>query len=314
MKRIAILITALLLAVSCAAAAETVSVYALQGPTGIGMAGLMENNDGSYDFTLTGAPDAVTAAILSGDADIAAVPTNLAAVLYNKTNGGIRMLAVNTLGVLYILENGNGITCAADLAGKTIYATGQGSTPEYVLNYVLEKNGIKDSVTVEYVGEHAALAAMAAEGKADIVMLPEPFVTNLLMKKSDMRTALDMTELFNDAAAEAGTPAILSMGCVIARTDFINNEPESVDAFLKAYQMSAEQVNADAAAAAELAEKHGVMPNAGVAEKAIPNCHIVFIAGEEMKSSIQPFLQVLCDADPKSVGGKMPDDGLFFLK
>ncbi|MDO5436018.1 MAG: ABC transporter substrate-binding protein [Clostridia bacterium] len=314
MKRIAILIAVLMLAVSCAAAGETVNVYALQGPTGIGMTGVMEGNEGSYDFTLAGAPDAVTAAILSGSADIAAVPTNLAAVLYNKTNGGIRMLAVNTLGVLYILENGEEITCAEDLAGKTIYATGQGSTPEYVLNYVLESSGIRDSVTVEYVGEHAALAALAAEGKADIVMLPEPYVTNLMMKKDDLRIALDMTELFNNAAAANGTPAILSMGCVIARTEFVENEPESVQAFLKAYEQSAAQVNADPAAAARLAEKHGVMPNAGVAEMAIPNCHIVYITGEEMKNSIMPFLQVLCDADPRSVGGKMPDEDMFYLK
>lgn len=317
MKKLFALMMALVLALSaaaCAVAEEPVKVYALKGPTGIGMVQMMDQNDGSYAFTLAGAPDEVVAAVASGSADIAAVPTNLAATLYNKTQGGVQMMALNTLGVLSILEKGESIQSVADLAGKTIYATGQGSTPEYVLNYILATNGLTDSVTVEYKAEHAELATLAAAGEADIVMLPEPNVTSVLMQNSDFRIALDVTELYNEAAAMNGVEgATMSMGCVIVRKAFAEEQPDKVAAFMDGYAKSVAFVNDDVAGAAAMVEAQGILPKAAVAQKAIPNCHIVFISGEEMKTQIKPFFDVLYSTNPKSVGGTLPGDDFYYL-
>lgn len=294
-------------------AEKTVNIVTLQGPTGIGMVKMMEDNNGSYQFTATSAPDEAVAAILSGNADIAAVPTNMAAILYKKTNGNVRMLALNTLGVLYILENGNEILSAEDLAGKTIYATGQGATPEYVLNYILDAYGLKDKVTVEYKAEHAELATLMSAGQVDIALLPEPHVTSVLMKNPDVHIALDVTEMFDQAAERGADRGILSMGCVIARKDFVNEHPELIDSFLKDYALSVEFVNQNPSQASQYVEKYGIMPKAAAAEKAIPNCHIVCITGSEMAEQIGPFFEILYHADPKSVGGEIPDDCLYYI-
>ena len=318
MKKILALALALCMALSLvtlASAEDTTSVYALMGPTGIGMVSLMEDHADEYAFTLVGAPDAVVSAIASGEADIAAVPTNLAATLYNKTKGNVQLLALNTLGVLSILEMGETIQSVEDLAGKTLYATGQGSTPEYVLNYILAANGLTDSVTVEYKSEHAELATLAAAGDVDLVLLPEPHVTSVLSQNAQYRIALDVTALFEEAAAKNGEEnTTMSMGCVIVRKDFAQANPEKVAAFMEAYAQSIEFVNSDVEAASQLVEKHGIMPKAAVAAKAIPNCHIVYIDGEEMKTQIEPFFQMLFAANPASVGGALPAEDFYYSK
>lgn len=318
MKKILALALALCMALSLvtlASAEEATSVYALMGPTGIGMVSLMEDHADEYAFTLVGAPDAVVSAIASGDADIAAVPTNLAATLYNKTNGNVQLLALNTLGVLSILEMGDTIQSVEDLAGKTLYATGQGSTPEYVLNYILAANGLTESVAVEYKSEHSELATLAAAGDVDLVLLPEPHVTSVLSQNAEYRIALDVTTLFEEAAAKNGEEnTTMSMGCVIVRKDFAQANPEKVAAFMEAYAQSIEFVNSDVEAASQLVEKHGIMPKAAVAAKAIPNCHIVYIDGEEMKAQIEPFFQMLFAANPASVGGALPAEDFYYSK
>lgn len=319
MKKFVAMVLALCMALSLAAAAgaeeEKTNVYALMGPTGIGMVSLMEEQAQAYNFNLVGAPDAVVAAISSGDADIAAVPTNLAATLYNKTKGNVQLLALNTLGVLSILEKGDTIKSVDDLAGKTIYATGQASTPEYVLNYILEANGLSDSVTVEYKAEHSELATLAAAGEVDLVMLPEPHVTSVLSQNAEYRMALDVTTLFDEAAEKNGTAgATMSMGCVIVRRDFAQTHPDKVAAFMEAYEASVDFVNSDVTAASELVEKHGIMPKAAVAAKAIPNCHIVYIDGEAMKEQIEPFFEMLFAANPASVGGALPEEDFYYQK
>lgn len=311
MKKLFAFLMTLCLLVPAAALAETapVRVYALMGPTGIGMVKLMNDNDGTYDFTLVNAPDEVVAAIASGSADIAAVPTNLAATLYQKTKGNVQLVALNTLGVLYILDRTGEINSLADLAGKTLYATGQGAVPEYVLNYILAANGLTDSVTVEYKAEHAELATLAAAGEVDVCMLPEPNVTAVLSQNADFRIALDVTELY-DAAAEGTT---MSMGCVIVRKAWAEEHPDELAQFMTAYEESVAFVNSEVEAASQMVEAQGIMPKAAVAAKAIPNCNIVYIDGEEMKAAIQPFFQVLFDANPSSVGGALPDDGFYYL-
>lgn len=313
-KMIAVLLMMSIFLTAACAVAEPVRVYALKGPTGIGMVQMMNNNDGTYEFTLAGAPDEVVAAVVSGNADIAAVPTNLAATLYNKTQGGVQIMALNTLGVLSILEKGESIQSVEDLAGKTIWATGQGSTPEYVLNYILAANDLTDKVTVEYKAEHAELATLAAAGEVDLVMLPEPHVTSVLMKDAGFRVALDVTELYTNASAKNGAQdAVMSMGCVIVRREFAEKNPEAVADFMAAYADSVAFVNSDVDAASQMVEEQGILPKAAVAKRAIPNCHIVFIAGEEMKSQIAPFFQVLADANPKSIGGMLPGDDFYYL-
>ncbi len=314
MKRlwIALWVLCLLLPSAAAAEHEGLSVYAMKGPTGIGLVQLMDSED--WQVTLAGAPDEAVAAVLSGAADLAAVPTNLAATLYNKTGGQVRLMALNTLGVLHILENGETIHDVEDLAGRTIYATGQGSTPEYVLNYILAAHGLTDQVTVEYKAEHAELATLAAAGQVDLVMLPEPNVTAVLAQNADFRRALDVTALYNDAAAQQGAEgAAMAMGCVIARAEVLEQHPDQVAAFMEAYARSVDFVNGDPESASLLVEQAGIMPKAALARQAIPNCHIVFIEGQEMKDMIVPFFQVLYEANAKAVGGALPGEDFYYV-
>ena len=293
---------------------EPMRVYTLAGPTGIGMVGMMEDNGGEYAFTLCSAANDIVAAIASGSADVAACPTNLAATLYQKTNGAVQLLALNTLGVLHVVTADESIQSVQDLAGRTIYATGQGSVPEYVLRYILEQNGLADSVTVEYVAEHSELATLLAAGRAEIGVLPEPHVTSALMQNDSLRAALDVTALFEDAArADGKADMVLSMGCVIVRRAYAQEHPESVAQLLTDYAASVEQVNADVSAAAQLVQKHSILPKAAVAECAIPNCHIVFVTGDAMRAQIEPLYQLLYDANPASVGGALPDDAFYYV-
>ena len=318
MKKIGMMMLALVMALSlsaCAAADDAVRVFALKGPTGLGMTGLMENHPDDYAFTLAGAADEIVAAIASGNADIAACPTNLAATLYNKTKGGVQLLALNTLGVLHVVSSDHSIDSFDDLAGRKVYATGQASVPEYVISYILEANGLKDKVEVEYIAEHSELATLMAAGKADIGILPEPHVTSVLMQNKDMKTVIDVTTAFEAAAKTAGNEnMVLSMGCVIVRRQFAQENPEKVSAFMNAYSQSVAMVNADPAAAGELAQKHGVMPKAAVAARAIPNCHIVFVEGEAMRTQIEPLYHVLHAAKPASVGGALPGDDFYYVR
>jgi NitT/TauT family transport system substrate-binding protein len=295
-------------------AADTVqiSVTALKGPTGMGMVKLMEdagtNGKLDIDFSLSGAPDEAAAKFISKEADIAAVPINLASVIYNKTDGQAVMLAVNTQGVLYVLESGSEVNSVSDLSGKTIVASGMGSTPQYLLEYLLEQNGIADKVTAEYKAEHSEVAALLVSGRAKLAMLPEPSVTAALAKNPELRVALDLTEEWNKISDTA-----LVQGCIIARKDFVEKNPAAVDEFLKSYRESAEFVNNDPAAASILIEKFGILPDAASAEKAIPRCSICCVTGKEMETSAKAMLEVLYGADPKSVGGAIPGENFYYV-
>lgn len=293
-----------------------IRVATLKGPTGMGMAKLMDDNangtaSNKYEFTVAGAPDEVTAAVISGELDIAAVPTNLASVLYKKTEGEVQIAALNTLGVLYMLENGNTINSVEDLRGKTIYATGQASTPEYVLNYILTKNGIDPAkdVTIVYLAEHSELATQMTSGDVVLGMLPVPNVTSVLMANSDVRIALNLTEEWNKCTDNG---SVLSMGCVIVNKAFAEANKDAVNAFLDEYKASVEYANNNNEDASVLMETYGIIPKAAVALKALPDANICFIDGEDMKNQILPFYQVLFDANPSSIGGSIPDDSFFY--
>ncbi len=305
-------------AVSSAASPKTtIKLATLKGPTGLGMLKLMSDNDAGastnkYEFTLAGAPDEIVSKITTGEIDAAAVPTNLAATLYNKTNGKIQMAAVNTLGVLSVVTNGETVASIKDLKGKTVYSSGQGSTPEYAINYILEKNGLEvgKDVKVEYKAEHAELAALVISGKAKIAVLPEPFVTQVTAKNKNVKIALDVTKEWNKAA---GDKSVLTMGCLIVRKDFAEKNRDAFNKFLDEYKASSEFTNSSVEQAAALSEKYGIMP-AAVTKKAIPNCNIVYMDGSEMKAKIPDFLNVLFKANPKSVGGKLPGDDFYYEK
>ena len=295
------------------------SVVAMTGPTGIGMVKLMadseaESTEVDYTFELVGAADEITGKIVNGDVDIAAVPCNLASVLYNKTQGAISVLAVNTKGVLYILEaGGESIQSVADLAGKTIVSTGKGTTPEYTLNYLLTSNGLnpETDVTIEYKSEATEVVAALKQGLCDVAMLPQPMVTAAMAQVSDLRVALDVTKEWANIQGEDGTDLIT--GCVIVRNEVLENNKKAVDTFLKEYKASINYVNENVADAAQLVADYGIIANAAIAEKAIPACNIVFMGGEEMKANMEGYLGVLAAANPKAVGGALPDAAFYYI-
>ena len=293
-----------------------VNLYVLSGPTGIGAMNLWAAADAgetenTYHITMSGANDEVVAAISKGEADIAAVATNLAANLYNKTEGGVTVLAVNTLGVLSLLGNGQDAASVADLAGKTIYAPGQGANPEYILRYVLTGNGLdpdKD-VTIQFVGEGSELLTVWQSEPEAIIMAPQPVATSILMQYEGAKTLFDMTEEWDKAS---GGDSTLMMGCVIVRNAFLQENPGAVELFLKEYAASIEKAQTDVEGTAALCEQYGLIPKAALAQKAIPSCGLTFVTGAEMKTDLSAYLQVMYDADPKSVGGALPGDDFYY--
>lgn len=316
MKRIVAVITAAVMLFSLAAFAACskkqddteIRIAALKGPTGMGMVKLADKqNYPNYTVSIEASPDALNPRIISGEVDVAAVPVNLASVLYNKLDGDISVLAVSTLGVLYVVEAGSEVNSVADLAGKTVYATGQGATPEYILNYLLDKNGVAGSVEINYVGEHAALATMLADGSAEIGMLPEPNVTSTLAGNDNLRIALNLTEEWNKVCSTE-----LVQGVVIARKSFVNEHPEAIEQFLREYEKSSAFVNENIDEAAKLIVDVGILGNVEIAKKAIPNCNISFSKGEAMHKAVEGMLTVLFEANPKSIGGKLPDKDFYY--
>lgn len=293
-----------------------INITALKGPTGMGMAKLINDKNEQFNISLASAATEIAPLMIKGEADIAACPLNLAATIYKKTEGKVKILAINTLGVLSVLENGERIKSVADLKGKKIGATGQSATPEYVLNYILEANGIdpKKDVEITYYTDHAELATLMATGEIDIAMLPEPNVTTVMAKNPTVRKALDLTEEWEKATAAKGEKTSLAQGCIIVRTEFLEAHPNAVKAFLSAYKQSVEFVNANADEAAQMIADAGIVPSVQIAKKALPNCNIVFMTSDDMIKSAKANFEVLFNADPKSVGGVIPDDSIYYTE
>ena len=288
----------------------------LSGPTGVGAAKLMADNEAAAqeDKVLASAVveadnQVVSSALINGDADIAAVATNVAANLVNKNEGSIQVLAVNTLGVLYILEKGDAVTSMADLAGKTVYATGEGANPQYVLNYLLTENGVDPAdVDIQWMTAQEVTAQMASS-EDGICMLPVPAATALMIQDAGVRQALSLTDEWSKVS-----DGQLAMGCIVARTDYIEENPQGVEAFLAAYEDSIEYMsnpdNLDDAA--ELVAQYGITANAAIAKAAIPQCNLTYLAGDEMKTVLETYYQVLFAADPASIGGALPYDSFYY--
>ena len=296
--------------------AAEINLYVLSGPTGIGAMNLWAASDAgetknTYHITMPGANDEVVAALSKGDADIAAVATNLAATLYNKTEGSVTVLAVNTLGVLSLLSNGQEAATVSDLKGKTIYAPGQGANPEYILRYVLSGNGLdpdKD-VTLRFVGEGSELLTVWQSDPEAVILAPQPVATSILMQNENAKTLFDMTEEWDKIA---GGDSTLMMGCVIVRNEFLQANPGAVELFLQEYAASIEKAQSDVEGTAALCQQYGLIPKAALAQKAIPSCGLTFVTGAEMKTGLSGYLQVMFDANPKSVGGALPGDGFYY--
>lgn len=292
------------------------NVYVLSGPTGIGAANLKSKAEKketavNYNVTVVAQPDEVVAKISKGEADIAAIATNLAAKLYNKTKGGITILAVNTLGVLNVITpEGVEINSLADLKGKKVYTTGQGSNPEYIINYLFEKNGInKDSdLSLEFKAEGTELLTVWSNDPTAVIIAPQPVATTLTVQNPKAKIAIDLT----DEWEKLGDDSALMMGCVVVRNEYLKENKATVDKFMEEYKASVETANKDIDGTAALCETYGIVAKAAIAKKAIPNCNLCFISGKEMKTKLSGYLTVLFNADKTAVGGTLPADTFYY--
>lgn len=296
----------------CAGAQAQYSIAALKGPTAMGLVALMqrsEENECPYAFSIAASADAITPALIRGDIDMACVPANLASVLYNRTDGAVQVLAINTLGVLYIVENGDCIHSLNDLKGQTIAAAGKGATPEYALRYLLRANGIDPDtdVTIQWKNEHSECISALASGQTTIALLPQPFVCAAQRKLADLRMAIDLNAAWD--ALDNGSALIT--GVIIGRREVLKNHPEDVQAFLQEYAASVAWVNANTAEAAELIDKYSIV-EAEVAERALPYCNIVCITGDALMEKLSGYLKILYEANPASIGDALPEDDFYF--
>ncbi len=309
------LMSAVLLGGCATKPVEPLEVAALNGPTGIGMVQMLEEMEGAenpkYNIALYQSPDEIVGKVVSGELDIACVPSNLGAVLYNKTEGGIKLLGMNTLGVLYIVENGQTVQNIEDLKGKTILSSGKDSTPEFVLNYILNEAGLVpgEDVTVEFMGNHSDIASKLMAEEGTIALLPQPFVTTVLAKNENIRMAIDVNEAWNNL-----NQMDLPMGIIIANANVVKDNAKGIEAFLKDYETSVKFVDENLEDAVALVEKFGIVPNAALAKVAIPKCNIVYRDSSASKDSLNKFYEILEQANPKAVGGKLPDEAFYTLQ
>ena len=288
----------------------------ISGPTGVGAAQMMTKIEQgetamTYNYAVAASNEEITPALINGSLDIAAIATNLAANLNAKTEGGIQVLGINTLGVLYILEKGDTVHEMSDLRGKTLYAPSntKGANPEHILNHLLTKSDVDPSeVNIEWLTPQEITAKMTTED-AGICMLPVPAATAVLVKDAGVREAISLSEAWEDIE---GSP--LPMGCVVARTAFVKENPDAVASFLSEYEQSISFIadEANRAEASEMVASYGITPNAAIAAKAIPQCNLTLITGEEMKDTLESYYRILFKNNPDSIGGSMPYDDFYY--
>ncbi len=291
-------------------------IAGLKGPTTMGMVKLMKDGEEGktaqkYQVEMFGTPDEIVPLLKKGELDMAAVPANLAANLYQKLEGQVQAAAINTLGVLYVVSTGQDIHSIQDLAGRTVYSTGKGTTPEYVMNYLLEKNGLDPSkdLTLEYKSEATeVLATLKNAEKGAVAVLPQPYVTAAQMQVEGLEPVLDLTEEWNKVSPDSA----LVTGVLLVRKEVAEQKKEAFESFLSEYKNSIEWVNANVPEAAQLVAEYGIVAKAPIAEKALPACNITYIAGGEMKEKLSGYLAALFEQEPKAVGGKLPADDFYY--
>ncbi|MDO4816556.1 MAG: ABC transporter substrate-binding protein [Bacillota bacterium] len=295
-------------------AKTTIRVGGLTGPTAMGMVKLMSDSDSgetenSYEFTLQSEAVAFVTELAKGEIDIAAVPANLASVIYNNTDGGVKVLAINTLGVLYVVERGDSVQSLADLAGKTIYATGAGAAPEYALRYLLSENGMdadKD-ITIQWCADTTEALSYIAKDANAVAMLPQPFATSAQMQVSDLRVAIDL----NAEWEKLRNSSAMVTGALVVRSEFAEKYPQQLEKFMAEYEASVSFVVNNTEAAAELMGQYEIVKTP-VALKALPYCNITFMSSDEMKSAMEGYLNVLLKMNPAAVGGKLPESDFYY--
>lgn len=299
--------------------AVTIRVGSLKGPTSLGLLNLMEKSSrgettDAYEFQMAVGADELLPLMVKGDLDIALVPANVAAVLYRKTDGGAAVIDINTLGVLYMVTGTAEVNSIADLKGKTVYLTGKGTTPEASLRYLLDANGLsEEDVALEFKSEAAEVAAVLAEDPDVIGLLPQPFVTAACMQNENLKTVLDINEEWVRSQGGTGNGNAMVTGVTVVRREFLEEHPEAVSAFLEEHAASAEAVNTDPAAGAALAVQAGIVAKEPIAQKAIPQCNITCMTGEEMKAALSRYLEVLYDFNAELTGGAVPGDDFYYI-
>lgn len=326
-KKLAVFLAALLVATGLTACGQkeevssepavTAKVAALKGPTSMGMVKMMADQkdakEKNYEFTIGSSPDEIAPKFLKGEFDIVALPSNLASILYNKSQGKVQVLAINTLGILYLMENGDTVKSVGDLKGRTIYSSGKGAVPEYAFNYILKANGLNPDtdLRIEYKSEHTEALAALLNDKSSLAVLPQPFATVASLENKGLRPALDLTKEWDKASKNAKSTMIT--GVVVVNKDFAAKYPEKIKKFMADYKASIDYTNTNVDDAAKLIEENNIVP-AAVAKKAIPQCNITYIDGSDMKDKLSGYLQVLFEANPKSIGGKMPADDFYYVQ
>ena len=302
-----------------------VRVASLKGPTTIGLVsfidsadkpGTEDGPDNKYTFTMSTAADEILPKLIKGDVDIALIPANAASVVYNKTKGKITCLDINTLGVLSVVTGDASVKAFGDLAGRTVYLTGKGTTPEYVMNFLLDAAGIADSVTLEFKSEAAEVVSVLAADATAVGVLPQPFATAAQVKNKALSAPVDLTDVWDETLAAdpayADKPSKLVTGVTVVRNEFLEAHREAVWEFVAGQRSSVQYVTGNPAEAARLVVKQGIIDAEPVAAKAIPNCHIVCMTDDELKDALPGYLEVLYNADPASVGGALPDDDFYY--
>lgn len=295
--------------------AVTVRTGSMKGPTTIGLLSLMQRAklgeaEGNYEFTIVTAADELLTLMVKGELDIALVPANVASVLYRKTEGGISVIDINTLGVLYMVSGDSSIKTMEDLKGRTVYLTGKGTTPDYVLKYLLEKNGIQETeLVLEYKSEAAEVAAILAAQPESVGLLPQPFVTAACVQNESLSVILDMTAEWNSVSSEGSS---LVTGVTVVRREFLENNPEAVAGFMAEHKESTEYTNNNIEETAKLAVEAGIIAKEPLAQKAIPQCNVTYLDGAEMKAALEGYLSVLYGQNPESVGGKLPEEDFYY--
>ncbi|MCI9593585.1 MAG: ABC transporter substrate-binding protein [Lachnospiraceae bacterium] len=296
-----------------------IRIGSLKGPTSMGLVFLTEMSENGktandYEFTMVTAADELLPKVISGELDMALLPANVASVLYNRMDGAISVIDINTLGVLYVVTADDSIQSMADLKGRTIYMTGKGTTPDYVFRYLLSENGLSDNdLTLEYKSEPTEVAALLQQEDGAVGVLPQPFVTAACAQNKDLKIPLDLTAEWDKTQKSSPSPSRMVTGVTVVRNDFLEKEPEAVKIFLSEHEKSAAYTKEQTQKAAELVVKTGIIEKAPIAELALPKCNITCITGTQMKDALSGYLQVLYDQDPKSVGGKLPGDEFYYL-
>ncbi len=290
---------------------DTIRIGAMKGPTSMGLLFMMEDET-SYKFQMETTADRLLPLMVQGELDIALVPANVASVLYNKTKGGVQVIDINTLGVLYMVTGDTSVKSFSDLSGKTIYLTGKGTTPDYVLQYLLAANGmsLKDC-SLEYKSEATEVAAILAENKEAVGLLPQPFVTAACMQNEALRVVLSMNEEWNKVQGEKGSNMVT--GVTVVRKEFLQKNEEAVKAFLEKHKESTRAIREDAEKGALLCVEKGIVAKEAIAREAIPKCNITCITGGDMKQALAGYLQVLYEQAPEAVGGTLPGEDFYYL-